>query len=515
MIPLSIIIKKYNETWVRLDADPIILQAIADEYTFKPPHMKFHPLVKSGKWDGRVKLYNIGKNLFPYGLLFKLHEWLKRKNIIIEFMDFEKSETMYSEDEINDFAQNLKFPFALRDYQLQCIQTGLSKRKCALLSPTGTGKSAIIYMITRMIRDRFNESNVLIMVPNLSLIQQMSGDFADYSVNIKDYSKECQLIFAGQNKKIEKNVVISTYQSLQHLPKEYFQQFDALLVDECHTGSSVDAKAIKKIVEYCINAKYKIGTTGTIDDGLLNEISINAMYGKIYKFTNTRREIDRGNLSDILIHQIRLKYPEEIIKKFHKDRRQLKAVLMEQGVEIKSQLYQFEIKFLNELNHKKKFIGAICQKQKDNTLILYRRTSFGKALFKQLKEDLKDRQIYMVYGATPKEQREQIRKICEANSNAIIIGSYGCMSTGVNIKRLHNIVFGESCRGLITILQSIGRGLRKHNLKEMLCLFDIGDDFEYKDVKNIVFKHFGIRREIYDREKFVVKDYVVEAEKYG
>ena len=218
-------ITKYNETYARLEADIEILKAISEYFVFKTDNYQFHPKYKSGKWDGNIRLYDLGKNLFPLGLLFKLQIWLKKQDFIIEYLNFDKNNTVYTDDEINKFAEDkLKFPFKLRDYQTDGIRIGLTERKCVLLSPTATGKSAIIYALTRMILNKNRDYKVLVMVPTIHLVDQMAGDFDDYAVNLGfRFSDYCQKIYDGSSKILKKQIIFSTWQSLMNLPKDFFQ----------------------------------------------------------------------------------------------------------------------------------------------------------------------------------------------------------------------------------------------------------------------------------------------------
>lgn len=509
---MNVVIRKYNETYVKIEADIIVLQAISDYFSFFADNYQFTPKYRAKQWDGKIRLYDMIKNLFPIGLLFKLHVWLEKQNFQIEYLNFDKTNTKASISQIENFANDiLKFPFPLRDYQLEAVKTGLTERKCVLLSPTGTGKSAIIYTLIRMIQHRNKDFKFLVMVPSVGLVDQMVGDFDDYAVKIKPFSTQCQKIFSGYTKEISKKVVVSTWQSLQDLPKEFFMQFDVLLVDECHTGST-DGRVIKKLVEHCSRAKYKIGTTGTIQDAKLNEYSLNAIYGKIYQFTQTAKEIERGNLAKILINQIHLEYSEEDSKKLFKYKKQLKQKL--ENDKVGSTLYQAEIEFINKLDYKRNLITSICKKQKDNILILFRRNNFGKRVFDELKKIIADRQIFYIDGHTDKDIRNNVRKICENNSNVIIVAQIKVFGTGISIKRLHHVILAESLKSKITFFQSIGRSLRLHKSKLLATIYDIVDCLRYKEIDNIVLKHSATRKEMCELEGFPIKLYKVSVEQF-
>ena len=75
-----------------------------------------------------------------------------------------------------------------------------------------------------------------------------------------------------------------------------------------------------------------------------------------------------------------------------------------------------------------------------------------------------NRKVFFVHGGVDTEDREEVRQITETQDDAIIIASYGTFSTGINIKKLHNIVFASPSKSRIRNLQSIGRALRKLSL---------------------------------------------------
>jgi superfamily II DNA or RNA helicase len=113
--------------------------------------------------------------------------------------------------------------------------------------------------------------------------------------------------------------------------------------------------------------------------------------------------------------------------------------------------------------------------------------------------------VFFIHGGTDVDQRENARKISETIDNGIIIASYGTFSTGVNIRRLNNIVFSSPSKSRVRVLQSIGRQLRKSIHKSTARLYDIVDDLSWKKYQNHTLRHFFERRKIYDAEKFNYK----------
>jgi superfamily II DNA or RNA helicase len=115
-----------------------------------------------------------------------------------------------------------------------------------------------------------------------------------------------------------------------------------------------------------------------------------------------------------------------------------------------------------------------------------------------------------VHGEVQAQDRENVRHITETTDNNIILASYGTFSTGINIRRLDNIIFASPSKGKIRNLQSIGRVLRKGNGKEKAALYDIVDDLQWKNKKNFAVLHFLERVKIYTEEGFDFKIYNVD-----
>ena len=141
---------------------------------------------------------------------------------------------------------------------------------------------------------------------------------------------------------------------------------------------------------------------------------------------------------------------------------------------------------------------------KGNTLILYSRVeTHGEILYNSINSSVDDvRKVFFVHGGVDTEDREIVREITEEEENAIIVASYGTFSTGINIKRLHNIIFASPSKSRIRNLQSIGRVLRKGQAKDLATLYDVSDDITRNGQKNYTLNHLVERIKIYNEENF-------------
>ncbi len=360
-----------------------------------------------------------------------------------------------------------------------------------------SGKSSIIYSICRYLNDQGLKG--LLIVPNLSLINQMYGDFIDYSsANKWDVEENVHKIFAGQDKQSDKLLSISTWQSLMTIGKtgkgstknaytnSYFEQFDYVICDECH---GLKATEITKIVEQCTNASYRIGLTGTTGKTKANINTIIGLTGPINDLITTKELIERKEVADFDIKCLVLKYDEETSKIVKKLR------------------YQDEIKYLVSNKKRNNFIKNLAISMKSNSIVLFNFIEHGKLLHKMISESkfIGDRNVYLIYGGIDGDERERIRHIVETEQNAIIIASIATTGTGVSIKNLHNIIFCLGTKSSIRILQAIGRAIRLHDSKEKATIYDIVDNLTIKKHQNFAVKHFLERVKVYNEQQFNYK----------
>jgi superfamily II DNA or RNA helicase len=289
---------------------------------------------------------------------------------------------------------------------------------------------------------------------------------------------------------IDPQVVVTTWQSVFKQPKEWFEQFGFYLGDEAHTGT---AKSLQTISSNLVNAEYRIGTTGTLDNEKVHKLVLEGSFGPTYEVITTRELMDSGSLADLSIDVLLLQYDKETCKA------------------VKGLSYQDEIDFIVRHEKRNNLIKNLSLQQKGNTLVLFQFVEkHGKPLYKSIIDACtEDRTIVYVSGETDVDDRELVRKICTEQNDVIIVASLAVFSTGINIPSLENIIFASPTKSQIKVLQSIGRGLRKHGDKKAK-LYDIVDDFsDNKKTKNFALTHSAERIKIYSKQKFEFKIYQV------
>jgi superfamily II DNA or RNA helicase len=310
----------------------------------------------------------------------------------------------------------------------------------------------------------------------------MTSDFEDYGYPTGQIHK----IMSGQEKHSDKMVTVATWQSIYKLPKQWFKQFDVVFGDEAHLYK---AKSLTTIMT-ALQCKYKFGLTGTLDGTEVNPLILQGLFGPVRKVITTSELMDQKHLAELSIKALVLKYPDEIRKL------------------VSTYDYQAEMDFLTQSSIRNKFIKNLALSLSGNTILLFQYVEkHGKVLYDMLAKESIDRNVFFISGDVSGEKREEIRKIIETETNAIIVASYGTSSTGINIKNLSNVIFASPSKSRVRNLQSIGRGLRTSETKTTATLYDIADNLSWKSKKNYTLLHFLERVRMYNGEKFKYKVY--------
>lgn len=476
-----------NNSHLKLHSDNGTLKHISEYFTFQSENAKWDPRFKAKVWDGKIRLFDARKRTLPCGLLPRLYEFASIFNYKINTLKskdlpFSPNQQKISDQEIKQFIENLKLPFIPYDYQIKAFQHFVNHKRCLIESPTSSGKSLAIYIMARWAHQKTNKK-VLIIVPTVGLVTQMEQDFVSYGLIDDVYT-----ISAGVDKvNIPSNFIISTWQSLLDLPESWFDNIHTVIGDEVHL---YEAKSLKKIVQNCTNAYYRAGLTGTFkdDDTKRSLFSLESLFGPARQYVTTKELIDRDITAKIKIYCLLFQY----------DNSEKRGVY--------GMSYHKEVEYLSKHNIRTNEIIKLAFEcsNKGNVLLLFKHVQYGKELFDKLKKQHPEKNIYLVYGITEKDERELVRVFAEEN-DVIIVASVGVFSTGISIKRLHYLIFTQPNKSRIKVLQSIGRTLRKSPDEKNSVVFDIVDDLEYSGRRNYSLLHGEHRLGIYEGTQLPIK----------
>ena len=454
-------VEKLDEVFMRVHCDDGLAKDLHDFFSFTVPGAKFMPSYKNRYWDGKVRLFSIKTNKIYIGLLPYVDEFCRERGFNFEGIQDVIGEKQRATEELHQFIEELNLPFSPRDYQMEAFRTAVQYGRQLLLSPTASGKSLIIYLLAR-----YYNKKTIIIVPTTSLVEQMAKDFIDYG-----YDEEICKIYSGQPV-FDSAITITTWQSFAKAPKEVMQSFDVVVGDEAHLFK---AQTLKGILEKMKTTAIRIGTTGTLDGSECHRLQLEGMFGPVKKVVSSYQLMEEGTIAQISIQCIILRHTK-----------------------MKKMSYQDEMDYLVSNEERNKFITNLVSSLKGNTLVLFQYVEkHGEVLYPMLDGRVKD--LHYVFGGTDTEDRETVRELVEKSNDSVILASYGTFSTGINIKRIDNVVFASPSKSKIRNLQSIGRGLRKTEGKDSMRLFDISDDLQ---CDNFTLLHLKERINTYNEENF-------------
>ena len=463
---MKVTVSKVDEVFMHVDCDDGLAKDLHDFFSFKVPGAKFMPSYKNKWWDGKVYLFSIKTHKIYIGLLPYVDEFCRERGFEFEGVT-DILGTKTREKVSQSWLADLKLPFEPRDYQIDALNETIQYGRQLLLSPTASGKSLIIYLLAR-----YYDKKTIIIVPTTSLVEQMTKDFEEYG-----YDKDVCKIYSGQPV-FPADITISTWQSFAKAPKEVLQGFDVVVGDEAHLFK---AQTLKGILEKMKTTAVRIGTTGTLDGSEVHRLQLEGLFGPVKKVITTKELMDSGTIANLNIECIILRHTK-----------------------MKKMTYQDEMDYLVSNQQRNFFITNLVGSLRGNTLVLFQYIEkHGQPLWEMFNPMVSrmNGTLHYVHGGTDTEDRESVRAIVDnpKKKNNVILASYGTFSTGVNIKKIDNVVFASPSKSRIRNLQSIGRGLRKADGKTEMRLFDISDDLQ---CNNHTLNHLKERINIYNEENF-------------
>ena len=370
--------------------------------------------------------------------------------------------------------QPIQLNLTPRDYQNESATEALQKGNGVIVLPTSAGKTLVIALIASTILKE-KDYNVLVLVPDIQLVQQTYQDFLDYGVSEELVSK-----WTGNYEFQPTKIVVANNQILlsEKQDKEVLERFQVVVCDECHKMAS--AQKISKLVK-ALKCKHMFGFTGSLPENKFDVWSINRIFGSVIYHKKSIELRQDKYISKVRVVALELNYKD--VPQFTKP-----------SMSEPTAGYEEETTWLHTNEYRNSVIAKLINKLDTNTLILVDRIVHGEHLLEYLKTKT-DKQIYFIQGSVEVEEREKMRALMEETSGVVCIAISKIFSTGISIKNLHNIVFASIGKARIKIIQSIGRSLRVHHTKQMATIFDIADV-----CLNYGYKHFEERKRLYTTE---------------
>lgn len=476
--------------------EPCDLQVIYEQYAVYANNYFFHPKFQLGVWDGRIPFFKQDGytyvRLLP-DIIKKISSFKKYKmNLKDNRVASEYQPKLIDKNIFNHFITEEGLPLVLYEHQVDVVNALLEEGSGIALAATGAGKSYICSAVAL----RYNEENarVLVVVPSQDLVFQTRKDFLDMNVDCGEYSGDVKDYKTH-------NTVMSTWQALQHNP-EIIKGFNVIIVDECHGAKGQVLQDL--LNNYGKHIIHRFGVTGTLPKAAIDLMAVRITIGSVLIEVPAKLLMDLGVLSKLNIH---IEQTDEDLTT------QYEAFL--KTVNGKKPTYNnFKEHYFSDYPAEKSYIQrhTIRQqyiidkfercKQSGNTLVLVDGVSLGKRLAKLIPGAV------FIHGNDKKKARKQIYDLFATVDNLLVIATVNIASTGLNIKRIYNLILLDIGKSFIRVIQSIGRGLRKAKDKDFVDVYDICCDFKYGK------KHLTERLKYYNEAQYPYQKKKIELSKF-
>ena len=542
------------------NANRAVLKFVATTLTFYDKSRKYTWAAKHGYDDCIVKFFDGRARTFPIGLIPRVTKYLRETYgegmkvritrairemftppfgpIPVETVRaYAETLHMYDREKYLDKKSDgldvkpEDFSLKLFEHQEKIVLDALNRRRLSILACTSSGKSMSMMVIARYLMDRENKK-ILVIVPNATLVEQLYRNFVmDYGwENAREF---CTLIHGKSadklsKKKIEelkrlsigeeatlKQITISTWQSLRLKDDSFFKVFNAVLVDEAH---SAKGEELRTILAKCVNANnFKVGFSGTLPDAELGD-------------ENVANHIDAGKIEGGLGPKHDIVHLKELIAKGILTPLEVKAIFIPYPMSVRPGICSSKFKYEDERaivceNSSRKDVidmlftgGRITDQQ--NTVILFNYKEHMHEFLEFMQQKHPEFKYHIVEGDIDATERDLISTKLEKSLGNVMVATYGCMKQGVNIKLLHNLVMAEPMKSAYTVIQSMGRIVRKHPDKKLATLYDLVDDCNYittpknggpgEHKYNYMIRHYYERVRYYANEDIPIEEVHLE-----
>ena len=505
------------------------------------------------------------------GLWKEIRDFCKSSNIIVNGPDnyFKLTDFSLSLEDFTELIDRWNLNVKPRDYQIEATWKILHYRQSMSQLATRSGKTLMAYIVMRyLIESKMlkREPNILMIVPNITLVKQGISDLEEYKdffksdivcASLENVSSKDSKKTSNEIKQVYSNLTIGTFQSLikrcdrkssKYNPK-FFDKYNIVLIDEVHKAN---CKSIEDILKALKNIEFKFGFSGTIpDNNTIENFGCQSLVGPVIQNISTTELVNDGYLAKPIITQLHIHYKESLIDNYikyaeylcsnfetdsngsrilldEKDRdltmihkKKLPLAISETKNNLSKAAYcEFLInlckakgsnllileQMLAEHSQKKLDVmtDIITVYKESNGIIFAHNDAYINYLEDYYKKIFPNKNIYKMKGSTALKTRTKIIESLNSTNNNLLIASYGVTSTGLTFKNIDYCVFSQSFKSKIINMQSLGRGLLLTDSKKEFYIYDLIDYFPTKRLE----RHGKEKLKMYKNAQFevVVKD---------
>lgn len=457
-------------------------------------------------------------------------------------------DTRYTYRDLDVHELPIKNTKPLREHQKECISNILKSGSGVCIHPTGTGKTLTIATHAHNLLVRKPQSKIMI-VTLTHLCKQFVSDFLDYGIdqddismfgdgaklnpnskivicgttiltrNLEDYEKTHKSLkhriakisrsdserFSDQQTKLDElqkelDMLEKNRHTLVEVQK-YLRSVDCIIFDEVHSLRADNQ--INNVFDF-VKTRHRFGYTATLPEDMEDIWNIKGKIGRVLHEKGRTEMVEKGIIADADIIVVNISYNSQPVYDFsmYSEPEYFESDIASEVSKLEKDKpkspWNTELDFIAESEHRKNTTLKIVKKLNRNVLIVVDRINHGELLSKHL-QDNSDKKVFFICGEVDSDEREKIRKLMESEDNIVCVAITRIFSTGINISNLHFIIFANSSVAKVTLIQAIGRGVRLHENKNKLLIFDFADRLHYGS------RHLVKRLQIYKKEGFQVR----------
>jgi superfamily II DNA or RNA helicase len=375
---------------------------------------------------------------FFTGFIPRISDWAKNVNVSLEI---ENNSYLGISPNKSFFIKNITF----RQDQISLINKAVEKRRGLLIAPTGSGKTIVAAGIISNFIDE--GIKVLFLCHTLSLLNQTEKEFKKMGLNTsKTGAGEIDL--SGQ-------IVIAMMQTFGKLdPKTYRDKFDIVIVDEAHHISS-ETGTYHKILKNVL-APIRFGFTATPPTNPEAKLVCEGLIGPIIGETTMKEGKEKEFLSEPKVRLVSVPKKDSL-----------------QDMRLYKDIYDAGI--VNNRVRNRMIANIVEEYNKEGkTCLVYVNRIEHLDMLMNMGNDSWEK----VLGETEGELRESLRNRLNSKNIKCIVTTT-VWKEGVNIPSLDVIINAAGGKSEISILQTIGRGLRRTKDKNTVVIVDFLDSGRY------------------------------------
>lgn len=475
---------------------PDHLEYFYNQYAVPAANYFFNPRFKLGQWDGKIRYFHKTGKTYVY-LLEEILPQIKRFGYKMTVEDLRQVTPAPDLIDENLFAEFLHrdtgLPIILRDYQYGGVNQLIENGNGLIVAATSAGKTFLCAALVQAYGKIGLKT--LTIVPSQDLITNTKQDYIHVGLDTGEYS--------GTSKTLDHTHIVSTWQALKNNPK-IIEQFGVVLVDECHGAKG---NVLQKILtDHASKVPFRFGVTGTLPKDPASVLSVKVALGPVRATIYASELIERKVLADLQIDVIQLE--EDLHQQYNEFCNQGEFIGKPPTyIQFKDGYfpdYASEKSYLHRSGPRIEWIAdfliAKSDSRKGNVLCFVDSIVLGRQLAELIPGAI------FVNGKDMKKSsdRQKVYDMFKDRDDLVVIATVHIAGTGINIRRIFNLVFIDIGKSFIRVIQAVGRGLRTAEDKTSVSVTDICSDLKYAK------RHVKQRTNFYDEAKYPYKKHKLD-----